>query len=244
MKNISISFIGWVIVASIELLHAQDSIKANEGAQNESQNVHQSAKNDDSSSLSPNMNMSRRTNNGRLNGISDPSVITSITIQSPVISIDLLMDLYDKDIDFEMSYTGAHMPVFHTDSVKRRLSDREVSTIVPSASPKRTEGDVNPSVHEDETKTKQYTTDDVMYNKAMIFLNNAQKHFSAKRYSNALVEINKSIDIAPNIALAHSVKGSIMYVLRRTDDAKQSWERALELDPTLNNIRALLLHIY
>jgi tetratricopeptide (TPR) repeat protein len=244
MKTISVLSIYLLVLVLSEVLHAQDSINANEGALNYSPKVHQIAKNDDSSSLSPNKNMPRGSNNGRLNGIADPSAITSITIQSPVISIDLLMDLYDKNIDFDMSYTGANMPVFHADSVKRRPSDGEESTIVPPVSSKRTESESKPAIQEDGTKTKQYTMDDAMYNKAMIYLNNAQKYFSAKRYPDALVEINKSIDFAPNIALAHSVKGSIMYVLRRTGDAKQSWERALELDPTLDNIRALLLHIY
>ena len=49
-----------------------------------------------------------------------------------------------------------------------------------------------------------------------------------------------SIEAAPNMALAYAVRGSVFYMLRQFPDAKLSWEKALELDPSMDNVRAIL----
>lgn len=85
---------------------------------------------------------------------------------------------------------------------------------------------------------------DSRYDEALIHMNSAQKLFSVKHYADALTEIDRSINIAPGISLFYSVKGSILYLLGRTSEAKCSWEKALELDPSLENVRALLQRMY
>jgi tetratricopeptide (TPR) repeat protein len=42
------------------------------------------------------------------------------------------------------------------------------------------------------------------------------------------------------MALAYAVRGSIYYMLRQFPEAKLSWEKALELDPSMDNVRAIL----
>ena len=91
-----------------------------------------------------------------------------------------------------------------------------------------------------QAKQGTYTKEDADYNKALFSLQEAQKLFSERRYSQALAEINKSVDSPPNMALAYAVRGSIYYMLRQLPEAKSSWEKALELDPSMDNVRAIL----
>jgi Tfp pilus assembly protein PilF len=105
--------------------------------------------------------------------------------------------------------------------------------------------DIQDIVDTSNVKKKQprqgtYTKDDADYNKALGSLQEAQTLFSERRYTQALVEINKSVEAAPNMALAYAVRGSIYYMLRQFPEAKQSWEKALELDPSMDNVRAIL----
>jgi Tfp pilus assembly protein PilF len=97
---------------------------------------------------------------------------------------------------------------------------------------------------QDSLGRNSYSKEDAEYNKAMVKLNSAQRLFSRKRYADALREIDGAISSAPNIALSHSVKGSIHYMLKQNLEAKASWEKALELDPTQDNVRAILLRMY
>jgi len=177
------------------------------------------------------------------------SAPTNVKMTTPLISIDLIMDLYNKDIDFDIEYngmTGAGLSSLG----KKRPSEQEVEKMVTeqmdttSGQKKNGKDKKNGKEVQREDGTKPYTPEDANYNKAMISLNNAQQLFASRRYTEALAEINRSISFAPNIALAYSVKGSVHYMLRQVAEAKRSWERALELDPTMDNVRAILLRMY
>ncbi|NUN69833.1 MAG: hypothetical protein HUU02_09000 [Bacteroidetes bacterium] len=178
------------------------------------------------------------------------SAPTNVKINTPLISIDLIMDLYNKDIDFDIDYSGS-AGAGVSNLGKKRPSEQEVQKMVTeqmdTTTAKKNGKDVKKNGKEvppREDGTKPYTPEDANYNKAMISLNNAQQLFASRRYTEALAEINRSITFAPNIALSYSVKGSIHYMLRQVSDAKRSWERALELDPTMDNVRAILLRMY
>jgi tetratricopeptide (TPR) repeat protein len=165
------------------------------------------------------------------------STYTNVKLNSPILNIDLIMDLYNRDIDFDIEYSSSSSKVISS-GVKAKPSESDVAKVVTSPT-----NDSLKSNQGDKDNTP-YTIQDANYNKAMVHLSNAQKFFSGQKYSNALIEINRSIQFAPNIALARAVKGSILYMLKQPDEAKQSWERALELDPTMENVRALLLRMY
>lgn len=178
------------------------------------------------------------------------SAPTNVKMATPVISIDLIMDLYNKDIDFDIEYSGT-AAAGASNLGKKRPSEQEVQKMVTEQMDTTASGTKNGKdkktgkpVPTREDGTKPYTPEDANYNKAMISLNNAQQLFASRRYTEAMAEINRSITYAPNIALAYSVKGSIHYMLRQVTEAKRSWERALELDPTLDNVRAILLRMY
>lgn len=176
------------------------------------------------------------------------SAPTNVKMTTPLISIDLIMDLYNKDIDFEIEYngtTGAGL----SNLGKKRPSEQEVEKMVTeqmdsSGVKKNGKDRKNGKEIVREDGGKPYTPEDANYNKAMISLNNAQQLFASRRYTEALSEVNRSITFAPNIAMSYSVKGSVHYMLRQVSEAKRSWERALELDPTMDNVRAILLRMY
>ncbi|MFA6456013.1 MAG: hypothetical protein WCW40_04260 [Bacteroidota bacterium] len=177
------------------------------------------------------------------------SAPTNVKMSTPLISIDLIMDLYNRDIDFDIEYSGS-TGAGVTNLGKKRPSEQEVEKMVTeqmdtTSSPKRN-GKEKKTAKEvlREDGSRPYTPEDANYNKAMISLNNAQQLFASRRYTEAMNEINRSISFAPNIALSHSVKGSVHYMLRQVSEAKKSWERALELDPTMDNVRAILLRMY
>ena len=56
----------------------------------------------------------------------------------------------------------------------------------------------------------------------------------------ALTEIDKVIEINPNIALAYARRGSIYYRLADFQRATMNWNIALKLDPEFKEIQDLL----
>ena len=175
-----------------------------------------------------------------------------ISINTPIISIDLIMDLYDRDIDFDIEYSGKAISKFlESLPKKKRAAPGEDGDEETEATSKKNVSELISETAQErrrqimlEPDTSKYSQQDADYNKAMVSLNNAQKNFSDRRYNEALREINRSIESAKNIALAHAVKGSVLFMLRDMEGAKKSWERALELDPTMDNVRAILLRMY
>ena len=77
-------------------------------------------------------------------------------------------------------------------------------------------------------------------NKAINFANEAQKLANKDENENALESINKSLEEAPKIAKSLALKGSILFKLGRTSEAKQSWEEALQQDPSMSEVKSIL----
>jgi tetratricopeptide (TPR) repeat protein len=68
----------------------------------------------------------------------------------------------------------------------------------------------------------------------------AQALFYRKSYWKALEETNKAMSLVPASAQAHALKGSIYYKMGRKKDAKISWNNALKLDPSLQDVKESL----
>ena len=67
------------------------------------------------------------------------------------------------------------------------------------------------------------------------------RHFYQQEYRDALTEIDRAIDLNPNIALAYARRGSIYYKLGDLQRATMNWNIALKLDPEFKEIQELLL---
>jgi tetratricopeptide (TPR) repeat protein len=199
---------------------------------------------------------------GHLNSLATPSkesgtssAPASVKLNTPTLNMDVLLDLYNKDIDFTIDYSGKGLKQNgqtgndeeqqpkRTANQKKRTASATDELLKPQE--EDLASDIQDIVDTSKVKKKQprqgtFTKDDADYNKALDNLQEAQNLFSERRYLQALSEINKSVEAAPNMALAYAVRGSIYYMLRQFPEAKLSWEKALELDPSMDNVRAIL----
>ncbi|MAR30215.1 MAG: hypothetical protein CMG24_04700 [Candidatus Marinimicrobia bacterium] len=78
-------------------------------------------------------------------------------------------------------------------------------------------------------------------NRVARHLTRCLRHFYQEEYRDALTEIDKAIDLNPNIALAYARRGSIYYKLGDMQRATMNWNIALKLDPEFEEIQELLL---
>ena len=77
-------------------------------------------------------------------------------------------------------------------------------------------------------------------NKAIDFANEAQKLANKDENEKALELINKSLEEAPKIAKSLALKGSVLFKLGRTSEAKHSWKQALQQDPSMRDVKSIL----
>ena len=78
-------------------------------------------------------------------------------------------------------------------------------------------------------------------NRVARHLTRCLRYFYQEEYRDALAEIDKAIDLNPNIALAYARRGSIYYKLGDFQRATMNWNIALKLDPEFEEIQELLL---
>lgn len=71
----------------------------------------------------------------------------------------------------------------------------------------------------------------------------AQSLFYKKQYWQSLDETNKALELVPDSAQAHALKGSIYYKMGLNDEAKSSWQQALEIDPSMEQVKAGLARL-
>jgi hypothetical protein len=68
----------------------------------------------------------------------------------------------------------------------------------------------------------------------------AQEKTARKNYVGALATLSELEKIEPKLPETHVVRGSIYVLLKRNEEAKAEWEKALALDPSLDSIKARL----
>jgi len=71
----------------------------------------------------------------------------------------------------------------------------------------------------------------------------AQSLFYKKQYWQSLDETNRALELVPDSAQAHALKGSIYYKMGLTDEAKGSWQQALDIDPSMDQVKASLARL-
>ncbi len=77
-------------------------------------------------------------------------------------------------------------------------------------------------------------------NLSRVYLN--QAHEAARRHQGqeALQAIDQALSLNPNLAQAYALRGEIEYQSQKLKEAKASWKRALELDPTQTDLKKQL----
>lgn len=71
----------------------------------------------------------------------------------------------------------------------------------------------------------------------------AQSLFYKKQYWKSLDETNKALELVPNSAQAHALKGSIYYKMGLSTEAKASWQQALAIDPSMEQVKTSLARL-
>ena len=77
-------------------------------------------------------------------------------------------------------------------------------------------------------------------NEALRHLSRSLRHFYAGDYREALKEVDLSLELNPDLALAYARRGSIYYKLGDVQRATINWNLALRLDPEYTDVRNIL----
>jgi tetratricopeptide (TPR) repeat protein len=81
------------------------------------------------------------------------------------------------------------------------------------------------------------------FDKLRAHLEAAQRLALANRYSEALAELEQATALDPKNAEAHAARGSVLYLMKDLEGARESWTKALEINPNMDNVRASLIDL-
>ena len=95
-----------------------------------------------------------------------------------------------------------------------------------------------------ENKVSQNETQKIIdiknFNKATRYISRSLRYYYENEFNKALIEIDKAIEINPNLAIAYARKGTIYYRIGQTQNASINWNIALKLDPEYDEVRDIL----
>lgn len=77
-------------------------------------------------------------------------------------------------------------------------------------------------------------------NQALKHLSRSLRLFYNEEYPEALAEVNRALELNPNLALAYARRGSIYYKMGQLDRATINWNLALQIDPGYDDVRNIL----
>ena len=86
----------------------------------------------------------------------------------------------------------------------------------------------------------QKLVDITNYNKASLHVSRSLRYLYEGDYSQALIAIDKAIELNPNLAIAYARKGSIYIHLGQVKNASINYNIALKLDPEFDEVREIL----
>lgn len=159
--------------------------------------------------------------------------IVNVHRHGPGYDIMFTLNAGDSDMIFSMDLPEggeSFMPELHDQLSQSAKLDSANGDIPKPASPEE----------EEEFFSKKSLS---LYSKATKHMLNAQALFYRKSYWKALEETNKAVSLVPKSAQAYALKGSIYFKMGRKSDAKKSWQIALQLDPTLVDVKESLSRI-
>ena len=80
-------------------------------------------------------------------------------------------------------------------------------------------------------------------NEAMKHLSQSLEFYYSGNYLEALNQVDKALEIYPDLAISYARKGSIYYKMEDLNKATINWNIALQLDPEFGSVRDILLSI-
>ncbi|MCB0367899.1 MAG: tetratricopeptide repeat protein [Bdellovibrionales bacterium] len=81
------------------------------------------------------------------------------------------------------------------------------------------------------------------FEKSRVLLSQINRLVLTNRYSEALLNIEKILELDPKNSEALSAKGSVLFLMKDFDGARKFWTQALDLNPNLENVRSSLIEM-
>ena len=159
-------------------------------------------------------------------------------------SISMILDASDENVYFEMDLPQEKPEQKNTEEVnaqgqvdenaKSEIKDKETELPLLEEMEQPTEEITEENIDEPAMPEKR---DEARASKYVLY---AQTYFFEKKYARALEEIKRAIEYSPDSGVAYSLKGSINYKMGDIEKARSSWNEALRLDGSLDNVEQML----
>ncbi len=143
----------------------------------------------------------------------------------------LTLDAGDSDVKFVMDLPGKTL---QPEAEIPQEADEDITEILDDKTAEEIHENLNENAQQQEKNKNQRVENTTKH------ILNAQSLFYKKQYWQALDETNAALDNLPDSAQAHALKGSIYYKMGLLPEARSSWEQALKLDPSLDQVKASL----
>ena len=164
--------------------------------------------------------------------------IVNIHRHGPGYDVMMMLNAGESDIIFSMDLPQGGETFMPEISEQARIqSNRDDPTGGDGTGGNRIDKDGKRVKEEDEFFNKKALS---LFSEATKHILSAQALFYRKSYWKALEETNMAMSLVPSSAQAYALKGSIYYKMGRKKDAKVSWKRAYQLDPSLTDVKESL----
>ena len=155
----------------------------------------------------------------------------------PGFDVLMTLDAGDSDVSFSMKLPSTHGTVKDTLQASAEKIAEKNKEVFESLDDEKAE------LHHEELEKRsdlieQKKIQDFQASTKHIF--SAQSLFYKKQYWQSLDETNKALELVPDSAQAHALKGSIYYKMGLSSEAKSSWQQALAIDPSMDQVKASL----
>ena len=155
----------------------------------------------------------------------------------PGVDILMTLDAGDSDVSFTMSLPKTGVDDYYSST---ESSSEETNTYKNILDDRKSQLHHQELEDRSELIEKKKMTD---FHAATKHILSAQSLFYKKQYWKSLDATNTALELIPESAQAHALKGSIYYKMGLSDEAKTSWQSALELDPTMDKVKASLARL-
>lgn len=155
----------------------------------------------------------------------------------PGFDVLMTLDAGDSDVSFSMKLPSTNGTVKDTLQASAEEIAEKNKEVFESLDDEKAE------LHHEELEKRsdlieQKKIQDFQASTKHIF--SAQSLFYKKQYWQSLDETNKALELVPDSAQAHALKGSIYYKMGLSSEAKSSWQQALAIDPSMDQVKASL----
>ena len=157
----------------------------------------------------------------------------------PGFDVLMTLDAGDSDVIFSMKLPGSNEGKFSQDVSALDVENKN-KQLLESLNDEKAELHSNELAQRSELVEQKKLQD---YQASTQHIFSAQSLFYKKQYWKSLDETNKALELVPSSAQAHALKGSIYYKMGLNDEARTSWQQALEIDPSMDQVKTSLARL-